>query len=172
MLYDWAPRATSQAYHFVICEIIIKMEVNNVQKGRNPSTRVERGVPLFCREHMNNRCHKSRQLHSVLDWALIGAQSPDICKSKLLNTIVSQHKWLARDTKLTISGLKMMSSSTIAKFNRYKSWMNMLIAFINFKPYHGSKFKLKASRTICEKLHEVIIESKINVLRLCDPLIS
>lgn len=47
----------------------------------------------------------------------------------------------------------------------------MLIAFINFKPYHGSKFKLKASRTICEKLHEVIIESIINVLGFCDPLI-
>lgn len=48
----------------------------------------------------------------------------------------------------------------------------MFIAFINFKPYHGSKFKLKASRTICEELHEVIIESIINVLGLCDPLFS
>jgi len=48
----------------------------------------------------------------------------------------------------------------------------MLIAFINFKPYHGSKFKLKASRTICEELHEVIIESIINVWGLCDPLFS
>lgn len=48
----------------------------------------------------------------------------------------------------------------------------MLIAFINFKPYHGSKFKLKASRTICGELHEVIIESIIYVLGLCDLLIS